>query len=68
MKNGLLRLRRQLDLPETLSQVGIPPVKIREELPRIVEAVLEDPCIRTNPVPVEESVIRRILEEAGGNG
>ena len=68
LKNGLLRLRRQLDLPETLSQVGIPPVKIREELPRIVEAVLEDPCIRTNPVPVEESVIRRILEEAGGNG
>ena len=68
LKNGLLRLRRQLDLPETLSQVGIPPVKIREELPRIVEAVLEDPCIRTNPVPVEESVICRILEEAGGNG
>ena len=68
LKNGLLRLRRQLDLPEPLSQVGIPPVKIREELPRIVEAVLEDPCIRTNPVPVEESVIRRILEEAGGNG
>lgn len=68
LKNGLLRLRRQLELPETLSQVGIPPVKIREELPRIVEAVLEDPCIRTNPVPVEEVVIRRILEEAGGNG
>lgn len=68
LKNGLLRLRRQLNLPETLSKAGIPPVKIREELPRIVEAVLEDPCIQTNPVPVEESVIRRILEEAGGNG
>jgi len=32
--------------------------------------VFEKFCIttRTNPVPVEESVIRRILEEAGGNG
>ena len=68
LKNGLLRLRRQLNLPETLSQAGIPPIKIRENLPRIVEAVLEDPCIETNPVPVEEPIIRRILEEAGGHG
>lgn len=68
LKNGLLRLRRELGLPETLTQAGIPPQKIREELPRIVEAVLEDPCIETNPIPVEEFVIRRILEEAGGHG
>ena len=68
LKNGLLRLRRELGLPETLTQAGIPPQKIREELPRIVEAVLEDPCIETNPIPVEEFVIRRILEEAGGRG
>ena len=65
LKNGLLGLRRQLDLPESLSQAGIPPEKVRENLPRIVEAVLEDPCIATNPVPVEEGLIRRILEEAG---
>ena len=61
---GLIRL----DIVETLTQAGIPPQKIREELPRIVEAVLEDPCIETNPIPVEEFVIRRILEEAGGRG
>ena len=68
LKNGLLRLRRELGLPESLAQAGIPPQKIRESLPRIVEAVLEDPCIATNPIPVEEFVIRRILEEAGGRG
>lgn len=66
LKNGLLRLRRELSLPENLTQMGITPQKIRENLGRIVESVLEDPCILTNPVPVDEPVIRRILEEAGG--
>lgn len=66
LKNGLLRLRRELNLPENLTQIGITPPKIRENLGRIVESVLEDPCVLTNPVPVEEPVIRRILEEAGG--
>lgn len=68
LKNGLLRLRRELGLPESLGQAGIPPEKIREHFPRIVEAVLEDPCIATNPIPVEEFMIRRILEEAGRRG
>ena len=34
----------------------------------IVEAVLEDPCIETNPIKVEEFLIRRILGEVTGHG
>ena len=68
LKNGLLRLRRELGLPQTLSQTGIPPRKIQEDMPRIVEAVLEDPCVRTNPIPVEEFLIRRVLDQVTGHG
>ena len=68
LKNGLLRLRRELGLPQTLAQAGILPRKIQENMPRIVEAVLEDPCVQTNPIPVEEFLIRRILEQVSGHG
>lgn len=68
LKNGLLRLRKELGLPPTLAQAGIPPQEIRRNLPRIVEAVLEDPCCNTNPLKVEEFVIHRILDEVAGNG
>ena len=68
LKNGLLRLRRELGLPQTLAQAGIPPRKITENLPMIVEAVLEDPCVQTNPIKVEEFLIRRILDQVTGHG
>ena len=68
LKNGLLRLRRELGLPQTLAQAGIPPRKITENLPMIVEAVLEDPCVETNPIKVEEFLIRRILDQVTGHG
>ena len=67
LKNGLLRLRRELGLPQTLSQAGIPPRKLTENMPMIVEAVLEDPCIETNPIKVEEFLIRRVLEQVAGH-
>ena len=68
LKNGLLRLRRELGLPQTLAQAGIPPRKITENLPMIVETVLEDPCVQTNPIKVEEFLIRRILDQVTGHG
>ena len=68
LKNGLLRLRRELGLPQTLAQAGIPPRKITENLPMIVETVLEDPCVETNPIKVEEFLIRRILDQVTGHG
>lgn len=67
LKNGLLRLRRELGLPGTLSQAGIPPRKLTENMPMIVEAVMEDPCIETNPIKVEEFLIRRVLEQVAGH-
>lgn len=68
LKNGLLRLRRELGLPQTLSQAGIPPRKLTENMPMIVEAVMEDPCIETNPIKVEEFLIRRVLDQVTGHG
>ena len=68
LKNGLLRLRRELGLPQTLSQAGIPPRKLAENMPMIVEAVMEDPCIETNPIKVEEFLIRRVLDQVTGHG
>ena len=34
----------------------------------IVEAVMEDPCIETNPIKVEEFLIRRVLDQVTGHG
>ena len=68
LKNGLIRLRRELDLPETLSQVGISSQSIWNQMGNIVESVLADPCCTTNPLTVEDFQIRRILEEVSGRG
>ena len=32
----------------------------------IAKAALEDPCCKTNPMPVEDFLVRRILEEVTG--
>lgn len=64
LKNGLLRLRRELGLPRDLRQAGIPAEEIRRNEMQIVETVLEDPCCASNPVTVDEYLIRRILDTA----
>ena len=66
LKNGLIRLRRELNLPETLAQAGIDPRAVWRNAGEIVQATLEDPCCRTNPMPVEDFLVRRILEEVTG--
>ena len=68
LKNGLARLRRELELPQTLSEVGISPRELWSKMPGIVSAAMADPCCKTNPLPAEEFLIRRILEEAAGRG
>lgn len=67
LKSGLLRLRKELELPQTLSQAGIPPRQLRTNLPWIVEAALEDPCCTANPIPPEDYLIRHILENVAGH-
>ena len=66
MKNGLVRLRRELNLPQTLAQAGINPREVWHRSKEIVKAALEDPCCKTNAVLVEDFMVRRILEEVTG--
>ena len=66
LKNGLIRLRRELKLPETLAQAGIVPAVLHSAMNEIVEAVLADPCCKTNPMKPEAFQVRRILEEVMG--
>ena len=66
LKNGLIRLRKELKLPETLAQAGVDPSEVRKAGDSIVKAALEDPCCKTNPVKPERAVVRQILEEVTG--
>ena len=66
LKNGLVRLRRELGLPETLVQAGIDPRALWRNAGEIVSAVLADPCCDSNPMPVEDFLVRRVLEEVTG--
>lgn len=67
LRNGLVRLRRELNLPQTLTEVGVAPGKVWNAMEEIVKSVLADPCCKTNPVPVEDFQVRRILEEVTGH-
>ena len=66
LKNGLIRLRRELNLPETLVQAGVDPRSLWRNVEEIVKATLSDPCCQSNPMPVEDFLVRRILEEVTG--
>ena len=66
LKNGLIRLRKELKLPETLAQAGVAPREVQMAAAEIVRATLEDPCCKTNPVPVDGCMVRKILEEVTG--
>ena len=68
LKNGLVRLRRELDMPDTLMAAGINPGQVMFKTKELVQAVLSDPCCQTNPIRPEEFMVRRILEEVTGRG
>ena len=68
LQNGLIRLRRELDLPQTLAQAGVTPETVWSRSDEIVAAALRDPCCATNPVAPDDFLIRRILEEVTGRG
>ncbi len=67
LKNSLIRLRRELNLPQTLVQAGVDPRQVWGNAEQIVRAALEDPCCKSNPMPVEDFLIRRILEAVTGH-
>ena len=68
LKNALIRLRRQLELPENLRQAGIQPGQLAQKTNALVAATLADACCTTNPVKVEESMVRRVLDMVAGHG
>ena len=63
LKNALIRLRRELKLPQTLQDAGIDPRQVWYKSKDIVKAVLADPCCQTNPMPVEDFMVRQVLEK-----
>ena len=66
LRNGLCRLRKELNLPQTLKEAGIDPRQVWHHTPEIVKAAVNDPCCATNPTPVEDFMVRRILTEVTG--
>ncbi len=67
LKNALIRLRKELNLPDTLAAAGIEPRRVWHATEEIVKAVLCDPCCDTNPVKVEPVLVRQILEAVTGH-
>ena len=68
LRSALVRLRSDLKLPATLQGAGIGPKDLWGNMERIVKATLDDPCCATNPMTVEDFMVRRILEEVTGRG
>jgi alcohol dehydrogenase class IV len=68
LKNGLLKLRRELNLPQTLAQAGIDTSALRSQEQQIIAAALADPCCETNPVKPEAHMLRQILSQVMGHG
>ena len=68
LKNGLIRLRRELDMPQNLREAGIDCRKVQLAAENIVRDTLADPCCADNPLPVESFMVRKILEEVTGRG
>ncbi len=68
LKNALVRLRRELSMPQNLQEAGMDVQFIWQHMDAIVSAALADPCIQTNPLPVEDFMVRRVLEAVMGRG
>ena len=67
LQNGLLRLRHQLGLPETLQKAGIAPEAVYRNLEKIQSSVLKDPCCDSNPVTVDGRLIWQVLQKVTGH-
>lgn len=65
LRNALIRLRKELHLPATLQEAGIPPHQLRQYRQEIITAALADPCMATNPGKVD---VGKVLDLVSGRG
>ena len=68
LKNALVRLRRELGLPQTLQEAGIDSEALQQKMDALTAAALADPCCASNPVKPDAAQVRRILSEVMGRG
>ena len=68
LRNGLIRLRKELKLPATLQEAGIAPQNLRQHREKILEAALRDPCMNTNPQRGDVFLLGKVLEAVTGHG
>ena len=68
LKNALIRLRGQLNLPANLEQAGVHWDQWRGKTPQIIASALADPCCSTNPGAVTEEMVHLVLKEIAGRG
>ena len=66
LRSGLIRMRKELNMPATLREAGISPQKLWHHGNEIVEAAMKDPCMAANPVRMDTFQLRRILEKISG--
>jgi len=61
-------LKKQLDIPATIREAGVPEKEYKEEIGRMAEIAFEDQCIVSNSTyPLVED-LRNILWEAFDKG
>ncbi|MBU5335080.1 1-propanol dehydrogenase PduQ [Intestinibacter bartlettii] len=63
LKDAIIKLQKQLNMPLTLTECGIDPKEVEAMKDEIAELALNDNCTKTNPVkPTKEDIIK-ILEK-----
>ena len=68
LRNGLVRLRKELRLPATLQEAGVSAQKLGQYREQIIEAALKDPCMQTNPRRADRQLVGEILKAVSGRG
>ena len=64
--SSLIKLRHRMGLPGSLKEAGIAREQLRADSQSLAKSVLEDACIKTNPVPVTGQDVRDILHRVSG--
>ena len=62
LRNGLIRLRKQLAMPGSLLEAGVDPRQVQLRQRELTEKILADPCCENNPAEVADFMVKQILE------